>query len=84
MDKTKASEPEDSGSGSGKVWNCNSLVVSYDDEFNGAPAIYQDADLASNFVREVTKEAGKLRRENLLRRDFPSVDMFDSSDLIRL
>ncbi len=84
MYETKASEPEDSRSKSGEVWNRNPLVISHDDKFNGAPTIYQNTDLASNFVREFTKEAGKLRRENLLRRDFPSVDMFDSSDLIRL
>jgi len=84
MDETKASQPEDSGSKTRQVRNRNPLLVSHDDEFDGPSAAYKDSNLASYFDREFNEEAGDFRRNNLLRRDFPSVNMLDSSDLIRL
>jgi len=83
MDETKTSQPEDSRSKARKVRDCNPLLISYDDEFNVSSTAYQNTDLASNLIRKFTDEAGDFRRKNLLRRDSPSVDMFDSSDLIR-
>jgi hypothetical protein len=84
VDETKASQPEDSRSKTGEVRNRNPLLISHDNKFDGPSTAYQDTDLASNFIRKFTKKAGKFRGNNLLRRDFPSVDMFKSSDLIRL
>jgi hypothetical protein len=84
MDETKSSQPEDSRSITGEVRNRNSLLISYDDEFDRSSAAYQNADLSSNFTRKLAKEAGNFRRNNLSRGDFPSVDMLDSSYLIRL
>jgi len=84
VNETKASQPEDSRSITGEVRNRNPLLISHDDEFDGSSTTYQNADLASNFIREITEKAGEFRRNNLLRRDFPSIDMFYSSDLIRL
>ena len=84
MDETKASQPEDSRSITGEVRNRHPLLISYDDVFNGSPAAYQNAYLASNFIRKFAEEAGDFRRNNLLRGDFPSINMFDSSYLVRL
>jgi hypothetical protein len=84
MDETQASQPEGSRSITGEVRNRNPPLISYDDEFDGSPTAYQDTDLASNFIRKFTEQAGDFWRNNLLRRDFSSVDMLYSLNLIRL
>jgi hypothetical protein len=83
MNEAKSSQPENSGSITGEVRNRNPLLISHDNEFDRSSAAYQNADLSPNFIRKFTKEAGNFRREYLSRGDFPSVDVLDSSDLIR-
>jgi hypothetical protein len=84
MNEAKASQSEDSRSMPGKVRNRNPFLISYNNEFDRPSTTHQNANLASDFIREFNEEASEFRRHNLLRRDFPSVDVFDSSDLIRL
>jgi hypothetical protein len=57
VDKTETSQPEDSRSKSREIWDCKSLLISYDDKFNRSPTAYQYADLATNFIRKFTQEA---------------------------
>jgi hypothetical protein len=84
MNETEASQPEDSRSILGEVRDRNPFLISYNDELDGPSATHQNANLAPNFIRKITEEASEFKRHNLLRRDFPSVDVFDSSDLVRL
>ena len=84
MNETKASQSKDPRSIPRKVRYGNAFLISHNDEFDRPSATHQNANLASNFIRKFAKEAGEFRRNNRLRRNFPSVDMFDSSDLIRL
>jgi hypothetical protein len=82
MNETQPPQSKNSRSIPGEVRNRNPFLISDNDEFNRTPTAYEDADLSTNFIREVTQEAGDFGRHNLLRRDFSSIDMFNSSDLI--
>lgn len=84
MNEAKSSQPENPRSITGEVRNRNSLLVSHDDKFDRSSAAYQNADLSPNFIRKFTEEAGKFGRDNLSRGDLPSVDVLNSSKLIRL
>ena len=84
MNEAKSSQPENSGSITGEVRNRNSLLISYDDKFDRSSSAYQNTDLSSNLIRKLAEQTGNFRRNNLLRRDFPSIDTFDSFDLVRL
>jgi len=84
MDETESSQPEDARSITGEVRNRNSLLISYDDKFDRSSSAYQNTDLSSNFIRKLAEQTGNFRRNNLMRRDFPSIDTFDSFDLVRL
>ena len=84
MNEAKSSQPENCRSITGEIRNRNSLLVSHNDKFDRSSAAYQNADLSPNFIRKFAKETGNFRRDNLSRGDFPSVDVLNSSDLIRL
>lgn len=84
MNEAKASQPEETGPKARKVRNRNALLVSHDNELDRPSTSYKDTDLASYFAREFNEETGDFRRNNLLGRDFPSINMLDSSDLVRL
>ena len=84
MNEAKAPQPEETGPKTRKVRNRNTLLVSHDNELDRPPPSYKNTDLASYFAREFDDETGDFRRDNLLGRDFPSINMLDSSDLVRL
>jgi hypothetical protein len=84
MDKAKSPQPEDAASVMRKIRNDDAPLIPYHDDFNRSSPADKNSYLPSNLVRKLGKETGKFRSDNLLRRDLPSVDMFELFDLIRL
>lgn len=83
MNEAKTPQTQDPRSIPREVGDRNALLISNHDDFNGPSPANEDADLTSNFVGKVGEKTDKFRRDNLLRRDSPSVNMFNSLDLTR-
>jgi len=58
-------------------------LVTHDHESDGSSSFDQNTDLTPDFSREVTEKTGQFRGNYLLRRNSPSVNVFQSSQLVR-
>jgi hypothetical protein len=58
-------------------------LVTYDHESDGSSSFNENTDLTPDFSREVTEKTGQFRGNDLLRRNSPSINVFQSSQLAR-
>jgi hypothetical protein len=84
MDEAKASQSGYPGSITGKVRNGDAFLVSHHHHVDGASSSQKNADLASDLIRNLGEETANFRGNNVLGRDFPSIDTFDLLDLAGL
>ena len=83
MNQSKPTQPQDSGSIAGEKGKGDSFLVSDDHVLYRSSPAHQNPYLSSYFIREGGKKQGNFRGEDLLRRDFSSIDVSDLFELIR-
>lgn len=65
-----------------EIRQLDTAVVTHHHILNVTLPVYQSADLSSCFVRQFAQLASKLRRDDLVWRYAPSVQLFDAPQLI--
>ncbi len=83
MNESEPPQTENACPISRKIGNRDSFLVTYRDDFDGSSSANKNTYLTSDFVRKIGEKTGKLGSKNLLWRDSPSINMFDSLKLIR-
>ena len=84
VDATEPFEAPPAGSIFLKVWYDNPLVTAHNDVGDPSLAINEQADLASNFKRELADGLGKFRRDQKGRGGSATIQVVEAADLICL
>jgi hypothetical protein len=84
MDKAQPAETVGGDAHAFQIRQFNTAVVAHHYVFNVTFAVDQRSNLTSRFVREFRQLAGKLRGDNLVRRNAPCVQLLNAAQLIGL
>ncbi len=84
MDKAKTAEAYGTLPIPEQIGNGYAPLVTYNNSLDGTSSPDKNADLTSCFIGDFGEKACELRMNDLLRRDFSSVDMLDFPDLAGL